>query len=339
MIISRLCAGAAIVLLVGCSSSDDPETVSIDPIISVENYTTLLPEIVKISNDEALNAASDSLDPVFDTVENLIDQAIVNGEASGNGLTFVSSTAISEGGEQSEYTFSCDSGGTLVARAYKDDMVGGPFADLLVAEGACSIDDAAYEGSAYKGVRFVRGTDVSTFENFSVSHADGDSLLLDGGYSDSSPEQRGPRVVTGWTDAKLVLVENGETTTVDGYTSIRISLVRSGIPDSEPAGATAAVNFTVAAPWSDGEPLDVAVDLIYVDPDDSVADEFGVYPAQWQSGTLRVVAADGSGITLSPDTGDSASFSLTIDGDAGDPIILNWADGYQIICATGFDCR
>ena len=58
-----------------------------------------------------------------------------------------------------------------------------------------------------------------------------------------------------------------------------------------------------------------------MDPDESEVDEFGVYPAQWQSGTIRVVAADGTGLTLSPDTADSAAFSVTIDGETGDPII------------------
>ncbi len=350
MIISRLCAGALFALLAGCNSSSDTSDLMDDPpiaggtspIISVDNYEPMLREIITIANDGALNAASDSLDPLFGSVgpvADLIDQAIIDGASSGNGLTFVSSAAISEGGEQSEYTFSCDSGGTLVARAYKDDMVGGPFVDRLVAEGACSIDDAAYEGSAYKGVRFVRGTDVSTFENFSVSQADGDSLLIDGEYSDSSPEQRGPRVVTGWTDAKLLAVEDGETTKVDGYTSNRTSLVQSGIPDSGTTGATADVTFTVTAPWTSGEPLDVVVELSYVDPEDSIANEFGAYPAQWQSGTLRVVAADGTGLTLSPDTGDSATFSVTIDGETGGPITLAWVDGFQITCASGFDCR
>ncbi len=339
MIISRFCVSALIALLVGCSSNSDSTNDDV-PAVSVDNYETLLREIVKIANDETFDAASESLIPVFSAVANLIDQSIVNGESIGNGLTFVSSEAISEGGENSEYTFSCDSGGTLIARAYKDDiMVGGPFVDRLVAEGACSIDDAAYEGSAYKAVRFVRGTDISTFESFSVSHADGDSLLLDGEYSDSSPEQRGPRVVTGWADANLLVVEDGETTKVDNYTSNRTSLVRSENPGSEDAGATADVTFTVTAPWSAGKPLDVVVDLAYVDPEDSITNEVGVYPAQWQSGTLRVVAADGTGLTLSPDTGDSATFSVTIDGDAGDTITLNWADGFQVICASGFDCR
>ena len=36
---------------------------------------------------------------------------------------------------------------------------------------------------------------------------------------------------------------------------------RSAIPGSGAAGATAKVNITVTAPWSDGEPFDVVVYL------------------------------------------------------------------------------
>jgi len=304
--------------------------------ISVENAESLLREIIKIANDEALDAASVSLEPVFNVVENLIDQAIINGMSSGNGLSFVSKEAISEGGEQSEYSFACDSGGTLVVRAYKDDSVGGPFIDRFVAANACSIDSAAYEGSADKAVRFVRGPDVSSFDNFSISYADGDSLLLHGDFSDSSPVGRGPVVEISWTDANVSVVEGGETTVIDAYSSYRRSAVKSGTVDNP--GTTAMVSFTVTANWSSGLPLDVLVDLAYEDAEDSTADETGFYPAQWQTGTLRVTAADGSGLTLSPETGDSATFSVTIDGEADEPMIFNWADGFQVVCAPNFVC-
>ena len=340
MYTSRLCTLALIGLLTACSNnSDSTETTNTNPIITVDNYESLLRELVVVANDNTLNAASDSLVPVFGTVAAVIDQAILNGTASGNGLTFVSSSAISEGGENAEYTFSCDSGGTLIARAYNDDSGDGPHVDQLTAENACSIDDASYEGFAFKLYRFVRGTDVSQFENFTVSQANGDSLLLDGDYSDSTPEGRGPRVETGWTNANLTVVQNGESTKVEDYTSNRISYVPFAQPGSGPFQATAKVNFTVTAPWSANEPIDVAVDLLYLAPEDAMPNDSGEYPAQWQSGTVRVTAADGTGFTLSPDTGDAATFSVVIDGDTGEPNIHNWADGFQITCATGYDCR
>ena len=96
--------------------------------------------------------------------------------------------------------------------------------------------------------------------------------------------------------------------------------------------------FTLASPWSPGEPLDVVVELAYVDPEDSMSNGVSVYPAQWQNGTLRVTAADGTRLTLSPDTGDVASFSISFDGEAGDPMILNWADEFQLICASDIAC-
>ncbi|ASJ76710.1 hypothetical protein [Granulosicoccus antarcticus] len=349
MIYTRFCTGALIALLAGCSSSDSPDTTdgsgdgSTAPVISAANVELLLREIVKVANDDTLNAASESLVPVFGSVETLIAEVIADGASSGNGLTFVSSTVVNEDGSNSEYTFSCDSGGTLVARAYHDDSVGGPYVDQLVADSACSIGDAAYEGSAYKAVRFVRGTDVSTFENFSVSYADGDSLLLDGEYSDSSPEQNGPVVITGWTGASLLMVDDGETTKIDDYTSYRRSQVQSDLPDSDllagGPGAAATVTFTVTASWSSGEPIDVVVDLAYMDPEDSVVGEGGEYPAQWQTGSVRVTAEDGSGLTLSPDTGELETFLVAIDGEPGAPIILNWSDGFQLSCASGFDCN
>lgn len=326
--------------IVGCNSSDSAEIQNdAFPIISADNAETLLREVIAIANDDALDAASDNLEPVFSTVENLVDQAISNGMASGNGLTFVSSAAINDGGELSEYTFACDSGGTLVAQAYKDDSVGGPYIDEIRATDACSINDAAYDGYAYKSVSFVRSADLASFENFSVSKANGDSMTLHGEYYDSSPENRGPGNQVSWTDASLLQVENGETTSITGYSSLRMSLLQSAIPDLDDPGTTAVVSFTVSAPWSSGEALDVALDLAYADPEDSVANDTGSYPAQWQTGTLRVTAADGSGLTLSPETGDADTFSVVIDGAPDEPMIFNWADGFQVRCAPYFDCR
>lgn len=229
----------------------------------------------------------------------------------------------------------------VVDRAYSDEAVG-TNVEQLVAEGACSIGNAAYEGSAYKAVRVVRATDLSEFDDFTVSLADGDSLALDGEYANTATEGRGPYVVTGWTDANLHLVANGETSKLDSYSSNRTSYVRNtfinGIDRGDP-GATAQVDFSISAPWSAGESLDVVVDLVYVDAEDSVEDESGGFPAQWQRGTVSVTAADGTGFTLSPDTGDAATFAVTVDGESGDAIIHTWADGFQITCASGFNCR
>lgn len=340
MLRTRILLAALLAAISGCNSSStstalmDNATVR----ISSENAESLLREIIKIVNDEALNAASDSLKPVFNVVEGLVDQAILNGVSNGNGLSFVSKEAISEGGELSEYSFACDSGGTLVVRAYKDNSVGGPFIDRFVATDACSIDNAAYEGSAEKAVRFVRGADLSSFNGFSVSRADGDSLLLHGDFYDSSPVGRGPVVEIRWTNANLRVVEGGETTIIDDYTSYRRSDLQSSNLTVDNPGTTAVVSFTVSANWSSGIPLDVLVELAYVDPADSMADDLGFYSAQWQTGTLRVTAPDGTGLTLSPDTGDTATFSVTIDGEADEPMIFNWADGFQVVCAPKFIC-
>ncbi len=326
--------------ITACSDSDSGTPQDDDfPIISAGNAETLLREIIAIANNDALDAASTRVDTVFSTVEALVDQAITAGVASGNGLTFLSSVAVNEGGENVEYTFSCDSGGTLLVQAYNDETVGGPHIDEMRATGACSIDDAAYEGFAYKSVSFVRSAELASFEDFSVSRADGDSMVLNGEFYDSSSENRGPAVLISWTDASLVQVEAGETTSITDYDSRRYSLVQSDIPDVDEPGATASASFTVAAPWTAGEPLGVTLDLSYVDSEDSVANEAGIYPAQWQSGTLRVTAADGSGMTLSPETDDAATFLVEIDGATDAPMIFNWADGFQVLCAPDFDCR
>lgn len=324
--------------VIGCSSSStdgDGDTV---PAITAANAETLLREVIAIANDDALDAASEDIEPVIDTVENLVDQAISSGAASGNGLTFMSTSPVNEGGELSEYTFSCDSGGTLVVQAYKDDTVGGPNIDEMRATDACSIDDAAYEGFAYKSVRYGRGTDLSNFEDFSIAHANGDSLLLNGEYYNSSADGNGPLVKIGWTDADLVRVEEGETTTIEDYTSLRESILHSEIPGVDSPGTTATVSFTVTAPWTSDEPLNVDLDLAYVDAEDSVPTETGVYPAQWQTGTLQITASDGSGLTLSPETDDAATFSVLLDSAEDDPMIFNWADGFQVLCAPEFEC-
>lgn len=52
-----------------------------------------------------------------------------------------------------------------------------------------------------------------------------------------------------------------------------------------------------------------------------------------------MTAPDGSGLTLSPETGDPATFSVVIDGEGGEPIVRDWADGFQVSCPSPFDCR
>lgn len=345
MTISRLCAATFSALLVGCNSSSElvsseiAETEGDIPAITVENHTSVLREIVKIANDETLNAASNSLDPVFVKVENLIDRAIIDGSASGNGLNFVSSTVDSENVEEANFTFSCDSGGTLIAHAFLSEDIGGPRVDNLIAEGACSIDNAAYEGSVFKQIQFARHSLVNTFDNLTVSHANGDSLLLDGDYLDDSAGAQGLSATIGWTQATLHVVENGEMTSVDNYISDRYSLYPNDIPNGTPASASANVNFTVTAPWSNGASLDVAIELVYIDPNDTMSTDTGEYSAQWQSGKIRVAASDGTRFTASPDTGDIDTISVVIDDDTDNTIIHNWADGFQLICAGRFNCQ
>lgn len=345
MTISRLCAAAFSVLLAGCNSSSESdnseiaETAGDIPAITVENHTSVLRKIVKIANDETLNAASTSLDPVFLKVENLVGQAIVEGSASGNGLTFISSDIVSENVEEANFTFSCDSGGTLIAHALLGEIIGGPRVDTLVAEGACSIDDAAYEGTVFKQIQLARHTLVNTFDSLTVSYANGDSLLIDGDYSDDSAGTQGLSATIGWTNATLHVIENGEMTLVDNYLSDRYSLYPNDITNGTPASATATVNFNITAPWSNSIPLDVAIDLTYIDPNDTMSNETGEYSAQWQSGKIRVTASDGTGFIVSPDTGDINTISVVIDGDTDNPIIYNWADGFQIICAGRFNCQ
>ena len=306
-------------------------------LVTSDTYETILREIVAIANDETLDAASAGVEPVFDALTPLVRQAMETGAASGDGLAFVSSESLTEGGGDVDYTFSCDNGGSLRVRAYDDASVGGPFVVRMVADGPCTFGDAAYEGSAEKGLRFVRATDFATFERFSVTRADGDSLALDGEYSDTTPEQRGPIAEKGWSDATLVGVDAGETTRVAGYTSLRRTAAPSVLVEA--ASADADVRFSVTAPWSSNETLDVVVDLGFVDADLQPNDGGGPYPAQWRTGTIRVTAPDGSGLTLSPETGDPATFSVTIDGEGGDPIVRDWADGFQVSCSSPFDCR
>ena len=369
MILSRVCAGVLLALLVGCGSDSDPDSSAPSDtdapdagspsapdtgsvpngadspapgaagLITSDGYETILREVVGLANGEPLDAVSARVRPVLDATAPLVQQAIDTGAASGDGLVFVSFEPRSDdGGPSGEYAFSCENGGTLTVNSSDDESFGGPFVSSMSADGPCAIGDAAYEGSADVGLPFaVRATTVRTFEAFSIARADGDSVALDGEYVDEGPGAMGPVAEEGWSGASLAVVDGGETTRVEGYASRRRSASPSSLLGEEAPSASAEVAFSVAAPWSSNARLDVTVDLALVAPDLS-ADEPGPYPAQWRSGTLRVVAPDGSGLTLSPETGDPATFSVAFDGDAGEPVVREWADGFQVRCPAPFDC-
>ena len=82
----------------------------------------------------------------------------------------------------------------------------------------------------------------------------------------------------------------------------------------------------------------MTVDLAFDwDPDPAYAG--GPIPGQqWQSGTIRIVAPDGSALTLSPETGNPATFSVTTDGDAGGPTVRERSDGFQLNCPAPYVC-
>ena len=360
----------------GSGSPTDDGTALID----ADSYEAILRQVVTVANDEPLDAAAAGLTPLFETVDGLVHDAFANGAASGDGLSFVSREDGTGGPDRSTFTFSCDGGGTLAALTYVyDDLDFSPLLDTITASGTCLVGGDGYDGRAYRLYRIVRTPTEESYA-MSVVRADGSSLTLDGDYTDDRTEGM-YSVAHGWTDASLVTDDGSSTTRIDGYTSSR-----TDVPDFGPAtplyqvdlpeggtasvygtgGApTAKVAFSVTAPWTSGERLDVSVDLASTTTSYRLAEAEadGSYrplsdlgsplvltnadtgeqitidnlpassaePAQWQSGSLTITAADGSSLVLSPETGDPATFSVTIRG-VPDPIVREWADGFQVAC-------
>ena len=357
----------------------EPATAAfIDP----DDYEDVLRRIITVANDEVLNDAAAAATPLFEIVGELVREAATNGAASGDGLTFVSSEPV-DGGPYANFSFACDGGGTLVGNAYAaDDAPGGPALERITTTEACIVGGTRYDGSALRRVRFVRGPDESTYDRFSVTRADGFSFTLDGSYTDTTPAGNLPANDFGWTDTDYTADENGSTTRIDGYTSRR-GAVYGFIPSGDgetatvgeiPRDATARVTFSVTAPWSSGERLDVAVDLglgesryAFVPVSGGTSTENPDYPlsdlgspltltdldtgeqliignpplpdaTQWQTGTLAISAAGGSRLVLSPETGDPATFSVAFDDDP-DAVTRAWSDGFQVSCPQPIVCR
>ena len=325
------------------SAPDDtvpPPSSGATALIAPGTYETILREIVAIANEGALDAASARVRTVLDGFEDPVRQVIDTGAASGDGgLAFVSfEPRFDDGGPSGDYTFSCGNGGSVTVESVDGSSAGGPFITRMATDGTCAIGDDAYEGTADTFRPPVRTPYTDTFERFSITRADGDSLALDGEYFTEFDEV-GVFFETGWNGASLASVDAGETTRVEGYTSLRRSVAPSELVE-EPPSVAADVRFSVTAPWSSNETLDVSVDLAHANPELVRNDAGGPYPAQWSTGTLRVTAPDGSGLTLSPETGDPATFSIAFDGeDDGEPVVRDWADGFQVRCSALFDCR
>ena len=330
----------------GDSSEEDASGTDADltdgmPVVNADSYETILREIVAIADDRAIDAVSESVDPLFETVRSLSAQGLDTGAASGEGLAFVSVAGDADEGAARTLTFSCGDGGTLVVEALVDDDFEAPVVTALSAGEGCAIGGDVYAGRVAKRIFApIRVADVQSFESFSVVRANGDSIALDGEYEDSFTGDV-PAYSLGWSDTDLVIVEGGETTRIVGYQSRRSSNFFSGAEYSP--GATTLTAFSVTAPWSSGARLDVTVNLAFDwDFTASPREDDGQGPIldqQWERGTLRVAATDGSALTLSPETGDAATFSVTIDGDAGGPIVREWSDGFQLSCPSPYVCE
>ena len=194
-------------------------------------------------------------------------------------------------------------------------------------------------------------TNYTADEGGSTTRIDGYDSLRSAVYGFFPAGDGGPPLYT----AEL---PNGETATV------------GEVPDE----ASAEVTFAVTAPWSSDERLDVAVDLRvsdsvyeFVSVSGGTSLETPDYPlsdlgsplvltnldtgeqltidnlprpdaTQWQTGTLAIEAADGSGLVLSPQTDDPATFSVAIDGEP-EAVVREWSDGFQVSCPQPIVCR
>lgn len=347
-------------ILAACNNDSDDSSAVID-----DNSSDNTPDTLSVANAEATlkNVANiineDTIEAFYQTAN---DDQLFQGK-----WFFISNTSAeiqNIGGEtletpyQVEVTYgegdfvdafetgnySCASGGSLV----------GHFAGVFQASDwvfdDCVIGSNSYNGTV--GFRMItRGViNRSPVYNLSIADSSGQVQSLSGGFSSGNRSFVSVVSESNWNSASYRGPVEGGQLQIDDYTVSRSTndgnIGRFENPQSLPDGRVIEINqysvantvmgsFTVSAPWTQNESLEVTVELSfsddaqiarYVETEEEV--EYSETDPEesnyWQTGSINITAEDGSQLLVTPVEAQRGQFLITTgNGETVGPVAID----------------
>jgi len=345
---------------------------SMEPLINANSDEVMLREVVALANEDEFDAIRETSRELVSRLVSLVATVQYQGYASANGLTYVagSSSGRYVGGLLDGGLFTCDAGGSVQVPRVSFSMGAGA-TTLLFDE--CVLDSDIFNGEIEFGSIGREGT-YDSFADFSRQFSDGTRYVLSGRRRGEG-DRTNFRFNISWTDGSFTREDADGVVQVRGFNLERVR--RTGVLYGEPdyyaqlpdgtsqrvfetaRSGVAEVSFSIVAPWTAGQTLDVGMAL---EADSNYWDWVGSGPGfaltdlgspltlsqmqgsgsrtvvntgrrttdQWNHGHISIHASDGSQLRAEPAVDDAATLNVFLNNDTH-AIMRNWSD-FQVRC-------
>ena len=229
----------------------------------------------------------------------------------------------------------------------------------------CAIGSDFYDGGfSHSGVG--REGIFSQMRDVSVSLSDSTQYSLSGALA-TRFDRIGITAEIQWTDASMSELSGGDDYVVEDYnmrstvsdgnfpgdSSFTVTYVdgTEGSVRSYEHSAIVIGGFSVSAPWTENQMMQVTTDLelggsflvtqsardlpipyeTTNDPAVYPSTDLSSLPSQWTSGSIDIVAADGSTLSMRPMADDITRAVVDVNG-SNEPQQVLWSDGFQVRC-------
>ena len=339
------------------SESVDPGEL---PVIRADNWQEILRNVIALTNADRAVARRDMLVDRFASLSQAALEAVLSDDTTDTlaslGLTLL---PLADPDDWTTVGLSCDGGGDLTLTLTVGVSVYSGQANN------CAIGGDIYDGGFYH-YAVGRESPFSLIDDMSVSLSDSTRYSLSGSLSYSYDRIDFRRSVE-WLEASMSEQSGDEDYSVGSFnmlskaadgdffdrqpTPVIFADGTEGIVEDYEHSASVTGSFTVSAPWTENREMQVAADLmlggVFLTTNATPAlqipfetasgqlvwpsSDLSGLPSQWTSGSIDVVAADGSQLSLRPMTDDPTSALVEISG-ISEPQQVLWSDGFQVRC-------
>lgn len=330
------------------------------PFIRADNWQEILRNVIALTNADRAVERRDRLVNRFASVSLAALDAVVFDKTSETlislGLTLLPQA---DPDDWTVVNLSCDAGGDLTLSLTVGVSVYSAEANN------CAIGGDIYDGGFYH-YAVGRESPFSLIDDMSVSLSDSTRYSLSGSLSYSYDRIDFRRSVE-WLDASMSEHSGVEDYFVEAFnmlskatdgdfferhpTPVIFADGTEGFVEDYEHSASVAGSFTVSAPWTENREMQVTADLtlggIFLTTSSTPAlqipfetvsgqwawplSDLSGLPSQWTSGSIVVVAEDGSQLSLRPMADDTNSALVEISG-ISEPQQVQWSDGFQVRC-------
>lgn len=335
------------------------------PIVRAETWPDILQNVVKLINaDRALDRHKTALGVAKAINTAAISETFDGGPAGPLAMIGLSPLPLADPANNTVLDYSCDAGGTIAVTITPNVPVYYSESKDCAIAGNIFNGIFDHDGVGLEGFR-------TNFTDIKVLQPDNTRYEISGTHRQTYGRLANTRS-TQWSETS-VLEQSGDVTyVIDDFNMISNSAhgenTDSGIgPDIVYADGTVETSvqeyrhnasvtgsFSITAPWTNAQVMQVSTDLklggnyLFTELElDGPApyqtatgaevwtpETLNEQVSQWSSGSVNLVAADGSRLTLRPVADDSTRALVEINGN-GEQIPVLWSEGFQVSCFGG----